>query len=117
MVVTRVFPTGPFLYLISKERSKNKVLWPWHFRDLLEVLASICSAELYEFPVAAVTSGRTLSGLKQHTVILLKFWGSESEMRHQGCVPSGSSGGAAVSWPFPASIGCLHSLSRGPTSL
>lgn len=61
--------------------------------DLFEVPALICSAELYEFPVAAVTSGHTLSGLKQHAFILLKFWGSESAMRQQGCVPSGGSGG------------------------
>lgn len=32
------------------------VVWPWHIRDLLEGLVSVCSAKVYELLVAAITN-------------------------------------------------------------
>ena len=39
------------------------------------------STSLQELPVAVLTQGHALSGLKQHTLRLLEFWRSEARHR------------------------------------
>ena len=73
---------------------------------------SPCSGEgerwVYLFPIAAVISCCKFNGLKQHTFIMLQFWGSKfnvslSELKsryRQGCVLSGGFRRTFVSLSF-----------------
>lgn len=83
------------------------------------------SNKLYSFPIAMTTSYYSLSSLKPLKFILLQFWRPGSQNKFYlvkakilaELVLSGGSWGACVSWPFPASRGCLCSLACDPISI
>lgn len=45
--------------------------------NVLSNIHALAKCQVYEFPTAAVTHYHTLSGFKQHTFILLRFWQPE----------------------------------------
>lgn len=75
---------------------------------------------LYEFSIAAVTDFHKPSGLNNTDLFAYSSFGQKSDMGRmglkskcwQGCHPRGES----VSWLFPASGGCPHSVAEPPSS-
>jgi hypothetical protein len=70
----------------------------------------------YQFPVADVTNDHKHSGLKQPTLIISQFWGSEFQHGSHWANIKGSSEVEPVSLPFLAPKKLLHSLIHGPFS-
>lgn len=80
-----MFLAGPFLHLLCREGNKSKILWPQHFREMLEVPAPAFSARVYELPVAAVT--KDLVAESNTHSFSYSFGGSRSEMGRAGLLP------------------------------
>ena len=70
---------------------------------------------MFSFSVAAVTNYHKLSGLKQHTFIILWFQRlhSESQGASRAVLLTGRSRGKFIFLPFLASRDCLHSSAGG----